>query len=748
MRFLRPGRLAAACRRPSITTLFLITLLVLLPRHARADEIAGQVVDPTGRPLPRAYVRVLDGSAETFAMFTDDLGRFRVAGNSRCQIEASLTGFTTTAAPCGGGDPIRIVMPVAPVKESIVVSATRTDAPLSQTGATATVFTSDDLEVRQEPLLADLLVGAPGAMLLRNGQPGTVTSLFVRGGESDYNKILLDGVPLNEPGGTFYLSNLTTENLERIEYLRGAYSTLFGSDANASVIQLFTKRASADAQRPQVTAQFDGGTYSTFHESAAINGAARRVDYSAAVARIDTDNRVPNSALENTTLSGTAGARLGSNAQLRFVGRMEREHVGTPGQTAFGRPDSDAFFERHDRVVSISFDQSVTRTVRQRASYSLALSDQQSTNLHNDGSYTASYMGRTGVFPSSDFLNDTSNELGRHHASYQADLHLATSASAGDHTLTVLADWDGERATSTNHLTSASTTNARDNVGVSIQEQMLWRRLFVTAGGRVEHNDSFGTEFVPRGSVVFVAHQTASGTFGETRVRASAGTGVKEPTMLESFGLSPFARGNPNLTPERSRSAEVGVDQRFARDRARVELSYFDNHFTDIIDVVTTNPATFEGQYQNVAETRARGLELATEVAPHRIVRARASYTYLDGLVLATSSPTTVFTPGNELFRRPRHSGSVGVTLLLPRLTADLNGAFIGEFVDSDFGLFFPSFTSSPGHTLWDARIMAKLTRQISALLMIDNLANADYSEPLGYQPLLRTFRVGVRVRF
>src|SRR2546428_730307 len=127
------------------------------------------------------------------------------------------------------------------------------------------------------PLVADLLTETPGAMIVRSGAPGALTSLFVRGGESDYNKVLLDGVPLNEPGGTFYLSNLTTENLERVEIVRGAYSSLFGSDAMASVIQLFTRRADPAARRPKVSAQIDGGTYHTVHANAGVSGATERL---------------------------------------------------------------------------------------------------------------------------------------------------------------------------------------------------------------------------------------------------------------------------------------------------------------------------------------------------------------------------------------------------------------------------------------------------------------------------------------
>ncbi len=753
MQLHRLWRLAAACRPFLLTSLSALAVL-LGSRPALAADITGQVVDASGRPVPRAYVRITDsGGRVSSEGFSDAMGRFRLEGSTGCTVGVTLTGFTAVTTPCGSGEGVRVMLEVAPIREDIIVSATRTETPAGQVGGSLTVFNEDDLLERQEPLVIDLLVGTPGTMLLRNGGPGTVTSMFVRGGESDYNKILLDGVPLNEPGGTFFMSNLTTENLERIEILRGAYSSLFGSDAMSSVIQLFTKLPEGASSRPHLNAQFDGGTYGTMHESAAINGNVRRFGYSFGAARYDSDNRLPNSALGNTTISGTAGLTLSPSARLRFVGRTEREHVGTPGTTAFGRPDLDAFFERHDRVIGLTFDQTLGSMFRQRVSFSQAGSNQQSTNLVADPSFTPSYQGRTGTFTSFDFLSDTTNELRRNHVSYQADLQLTTSARAGNHLVTVLADYDGERLTAISRPTSptgtlTSTDSARDNFGISFQEQMAWRQLFITIGGRIEKNDSFGTEFIPRGSVVFVAHERQGALLGDTRLHAGAGIGVKEPTMLESFGTSVFALGNPDLKPERSRSAELGIEQRLAQDRVRLAVAYFDNHFTDVINTVTTNPSTFAGQYFNVAETRGRGVEFGGEAALTKIFRVRAGYTWLDGEVLSASTPTTVFTPGNELFRRPRHSGSVGVTALVSRVTAVLNGSFIGEFVDNDFGTFFPSFDRNPGHNLWDARITMKATDQIRLFLAIDNLTDTDYSEPLGYQPLLRTFRGGVRVTF
>jgi len=745
MFFHRSGRLGAALR-PLLVSSLLVLFSSGMSTSALAGDMTGQVVDANGRALPRAYVQVIVDFRGP-GVFTDETGHFvlNVNVSIHCQLEASLTGFETTTVPCGSET---ITLPVAPVHENVIVSATRTEAPTSQVGASATVFTASDLERLQQPLLADLLMSTPGTMLIRNGGPGTVTSLFVRGGESNYNKVLLDGVPLNEPGGTYYLNNLTTENLDRVEIVRGAYSSLFGSDAMASVIQLVTRRPDRSSSQPHVSAQVDGGTYGTLHTTAGISGANGRFDYSLGAARLDSDNRVPNSALTNSTLSANIGAALSDTASLRFIGRAEREHVGTPGQTAYGRPDLDAFFERHDGVGSVQFDQRANPWFRQRASYSLATSYQQSTNLIADPPFTATYQGRVALFQSSDFLNDSANRLRRHHADYQADVHLASGSKVGDQLFTVLGDWDGERVTAINRRNNVETPNARDNFGVSVQEQMLWRRFFVTVGGRVEKNESFGTAFVPRGTVVYVV-RPPSGGLGETLVKASAGTGVKEPTLLQSFSVSPFFLGNPDLKPERSRSVEVGLEQRFAADRAKVGLTYFNNRFSDVIQLITTNPATFEGKYFNTGVTRGRGIELTAEAAPVKFVRARAGYTMLEGKVVESPVPgDTVFGLGHELFRRPRNSGSVGASVVWQRITGDINGTFVGKFVDSDFGLFSPSFSVNPGHSRWDARVSLAVTRLLTGLLTIDNLTNHDYSEPFGYQPLLRTIRVGARVNF
>ncbi|HUK34167.1 MAG TPA: TonB-dependent receptor, partial [Vicinamibacterales bacterium] len=556
-----------------------LAVFLLTASTAAATDISGLVVDQRGQPLPRADVSAADPSgAELSHVLADEAGRFRLSTPSAdCRVTASLTGFQPATASCAE-TPLRLVLNVAPIEETVVVTATRTEAPASQVGASVTTFTSDDLERRDVPFVADLLRGSPGAMVIRSGAPGAQTSLFVRGGESNYNKVLLDGIPLNEPGGTFDFSNVTTEGLERVEIVRGAQSALFGSDAMSSVVQLITKRADRRDGEPHASASFEAGSFDTIHGNAAVSGGTAKADYMVGAAESATDNQVPNNHFDNTTVFANLGLMLNNTSTLRFIGRGEFEKTGTPGQTAFERPDLDAFFKRHDGVMGVSFDQQVTSAFRQRATYSVSLSNYESADLIADPPYTPAFGSLRAPFAFSDFTFDSLTKLQRHHASYQVDWKLANDSTHGSQMLTLLADWDGERAGLDDLLAHTTTSPSRDNFGWSIEHQALWRHVFVTVGGRVEKNDSFGTAAVPRGAIAVVVHEAGqtNGAFGTTTIHANAGLGIKEPTLLQSFSLSPYALGNPTLAPERSRTTEVGIEQRLAADRVKLSITGFD----------------------------------------------------------------------------------------------------------------------------------------------------------------------------
>lgn len=724
----------------SLRLLFAISLAA----SAGPATLTGVVIDSAGQPLPRAQVRVVSAGTSS-GTFTGVDGTFRIdAGTTTdCRVEASLEGFATATASCTSA-PLRLTLDVAPVAEHIVVSATRTQTPASQIASDVTVFDGADLERLQHPLLGDLLRAVPGTTIVGTGAPGGVTTLFVRGGESNYTKVLLDGVPLNEPGGAFNLNNITTENLERIEFVPGANSALFGSDAMTGVIQLFTRRG--HTATPQVNARFETGSFNTVRASAGIAGQRDNIDYSATAARISTDNQVPNDGFKNLTLSGSAGIRFAPRATLRFVGRAERGRSGTPGQTAFGRPDLDAFFERHDGEWGATFDQSGGRW-HQRASYGLAISRQASANLQIDPPYTPSFEGRAAPFEFADFPYDSAANLRRHHATYQADV-TSTTASAGTHIDTALVDWDGERATLVDVLADASTPASRDNVGVSLQHQALWSRAFATAGVRFEHNASFGNATVPRVTAGYYL-RTGSRSVGSTRVSLSAGLGIKEPSVLQSFSLNPEFLGNPDLKPERSRTFDAGIEQRLARDRVRLNVTWFANRYRDIISTRTTSFDPFQSQYFNIGLTRARGVEASGDVALVRGIHARAGYTFLDSKILeSTTELSDVLRAGNQAFRRPRHSGYVQAAWMSGRASIDVTGTLVGQRVDSDFSALEPPLVVNDGYEQWDLRGSVRLSPRLSFTGAVDNLADRRYMQPLGFPALGRAVRVGVKTTF
>ena len=727
---------------------FVLLFSLSLTSIAAAEPVGGRVVDPSGRPVPRARVRAVDTSGKVIGeVFTSIDGRFRLElASSDCTVQASLSGFTEAEAKCATD--AALTLGLAPLSQSVVVTANRSETPGGQVASATTVFDAEDIERRQTPSVADLLAGSPGVTVSRSGGYGAVTSLFVRGGESNYNKVLLDGIPLNEPGGTFDFSHLTSENIERLEIVRGAQSALFGSDAMSSVVQLFTRRATTGA-RPEASFALEGGGYGTWRAQGALRGTSGAFDYSLAAAYFDTDNREPNSGFHNTTISAAMGYQFSERTLLRSVVRAELGKAGTPGQTEFGRPDLDAYFERDDIAAGLTFLQDVSPALRHRATYGLSIAHQDSVNLLLDPPYTPAYEGRTAPFEFSDFPYHSRNDLQRHYATYQADWTLSNGgAGRGAHLLTGALDWDGERGSVDDVLADSSTEVSRDNFGVTVQHQATWSRLFATAGLRLERNESFGTAGAPRGSIAMIVRR-AAGVIGDTRLKATAGRGIKEPTALQTFSASPFFLGNPDLEPEEARTIDVGVEQRLANDRVRLEATWFDNAFKNIISTRTISFSPFTSQYFNVGRTKARGLELTGSAAPAEGWLLRAGYTWLDGEVVESRTPDDpVFGVGRPLFRRPRHSAFADLGGTYGPLSVSLTALYVGARVDSDFSSLQPAITESDAYTRWDTRASYLLRPGLALTGALDNISNAQYTEPVGYRALGRSARLGVRTTF
>jgi outer membrane cobalamin receptor len=724
---------------------FLLTPFLLLAPAVRAEEsgsLAGSVRTREGAPLPH-LVLLVSGPSGSRTAVTGPEGRYRVSTlpPGSYTVVVDQPGFVldpAARAEVGAAETsLDLTVAHVPVREQVVVTATRSEAPLSTLGIGVSVLDRESIAERQASTLLPLLQEVPGMAVARTGAPGAQAGAFVRGGASNSARVLIDGVPVNEPGGSFNFGTFVPLELDRIEVVRGAASSVYGTDALAGVIQIVTRQADA-GESPGIHAEAEGGGFAWRRAGGGLSGRSGRFDWNAGLVRIETDNEQPNSAFEQTAGALSAGARLAGRTTLRLTLRGESGAVGTPGQTAFGRPDLDARLERDALAAGAALRHAGDRVV-QGLRVGFAKTAELSLDTVDSGPFTPTYRGRTAPFEVFDFTDPAGfqNDTRRLSLGYQLE------AEAGRKHL-VTAGVDLERETGDLGSRSATLLSPeRTNVGAYLQDQVvLGDRLFVTAGGRVERNDSFGTRAVPRAAIAW----RARGGADSLTLRASAGAGIKEPTFFESFGVSFFAQGNPDLKPERSRTFDVGIEQRLLQSRLRLEATLYQHDYRDQIAFTVVDFSTFQGSFVNVGRTRARGVELAADAAPAAHVRLHAAYTYLDGRVLvSTSDFDPVFAVGRGLLRRPEHQLALSAGAGTDRFGVGGTLVVVGRRADSDFaGL---GLTENDGYTRVDGRARLRLGRGFEAFVVAENLFDREYQEALGYPALGRSVRAGLRFR-
>jgi outer membrane cobalamin receptor len=720
------------------------------PLSAAAPEppgsLGGVVRTSDGLPLPGVAV-VVQGPANERRVTTGPDGSFRAAlaqGAYTLRVDApGLTLAEPQSVSVGAGETRQdLVLAPAPVRERVVVSATRGEATLSSLGVTADVLDRERIVERAAQSLLPLLQDVPGVATARTGQTGQQASVFVRGGESRFARVMVDGVAVNQPGGASDFGSALPFELESVEVVRGAASSLYGGDALAGVVSFETRRARA-GERPSLRVEAEGGSFDWQRYLGATSGAHGGLDWNAGVQRLTTDNEAPNSRFEDTALALSAGARLDPRSDLRLVARYETSTAGTPGPTAYGRPDLDAAFGRDDLVLSAQLRRSGP-TVSQQLGVGYALTDQLSTNPVDSGCFVPEWEGTTGSYPNCDFPNPEGfqNRSDRLVGSYQADLALGSR-----HLLTAGGELEHETGELGNRAEEPLRPE-RTNFGVYLQDRMLLgSRAYLTLGGRVEKNGSYGTHAVPRAAL---AVRLRDGD-DATTLRASAGMGVKEPSFFESYGESFFAKGNPDLDPERSTTFDFGLEQRLFQSRLRASATYFHHDYHDQIAYTVVDFTTFEGSYVNLAHTRAQGIELSLEARPLPALALFGQYTWTDGEILDSPSDfDPVYAEGRALLRRPENQASFSAQWSAPRWGAGLTVVYVGERADSDFvglGLASDAAYRNPAYTRVDARARVRLVSALEAFVVADNLFDAQYQEALGYPALGLSVRGGLRLR-
>lgn len=696
-----------------------------------AAEISGVVRTRDGLAVSQAVVR-LHSPAFTTEVVTGSRGEFSIEAPDG-SYTATVRGFEVDATPitvAGQRLSVDILLQPARIREEVVVSATRSRTAASAIGVSASVLEAEDLKNRQTLRLTDMLSELPGVSVATTGGVGAQSSLFMRGGESRFTRVLIDGVPINEPGGFLNFGTLLTPDVERVEVIRGSFGTLYGSDALAGVVSLESSPLRAERR---LRGEAGGGDLGSRAFSATGSEKRGALSGTISLGRSETDNEGPNADFRSNLFAASIARALTEGGSIMGSFRLNASDGGTPGPTVFGRPDREARYER-DLMIATVASQFRTGALSHAARLGFKRDDQLSKDALDSGPYRPTWGDRRAAFDSFDFADPAGyqNQTDRVFGTYEVRGQIRS------HSLTAGGDIERE----TGRLGSVGQTPLaprRLSVGAFVQDQIaLTSRTFGTFSLRAERNGSTGTTLVPHASAAFVA---APGTKANLTLRASAGAGIKAPSFFESYGTSSFALGNPDLKPERARTYDVGFDLRLG-ESVKIQSTYFRHQYLDQIEYRIVSFSPFVGTYENLGESRATGFEFSGEWRPSMRFRLLSNYTFLDTEILKSQSTDPLLAPGRELRRRPRHQGSVTAEATFARATFAATLVSLGKRVDSDFlGI---GLTENPGFTRLDVRAAYRLTAGIRLMGAVENAGNAKYQEVLGFSALPRRFRVSL----
>jgi vitamin B12 transporter len=731
----------------------LLILALAIPVVAAPAAITGVVLDPSLRPVPGAAIRC--GSAEATSGAG---GRFTIMLTEACDAVVSASGFASATAHLAPGRENRVHLTIASLTERVVVSATRTSATLEESGVSATVFTREDVRERAFPPVADLLRDSAGMSVTANGRRGALTSLFTRGAPSTATLFLLDGAPLNEPGGQIDVANLTTAGIERIEIVRGPESALFGAEAAGGVVQLFSTRGDPESSRPHGALSYERGSFQTDRWRASLNGGAgERLDYSLVSDQLHTAGMFANDYYRDTAGAANIGVRISPATAARAIFRQYDSIAANPNTVGFGVFDSDANGENRDSTLIGRIDDVRGSRFAQRALVTYHRLRSRFNDEVMDGPYRVAALVRKVDDPaprvylvrqvSPDF-SESQVPAGLTLVASSITLFPFSSVNITDregldyqgtwtHRGGVLVfGYEFERQAG---LISARDVSRRNNGGFLHEQYTIGRRLFLTAGARIENSSTFGNKFAPRGSATLKL-TGGHGALSSTYVRFSAGRGITEPSLLENFARESFYIGNTSLRPEKLTSYDFGVVQEWFGRRLRSEVTAFRNSFEDLI---VFDSSQFPSTWSNIDRSWARGVETVFTGRPRRFVEFNVAYTYLRTRITRTNQLSPYGGVGQELPRRPRHAASAWISIAPRRWMLLVGGRFVGERQDTDFVF---GISRNPRYGNMYASGSWQITNHVEPFVRVDNLLNERYQEVLGYPALARNATGGVRV--
>ncbi len=732
-------------------------VILLACTSAAAADLKITVTDPQSAAVAGARVSVyLAGSSAPVALATttgEGTTEFRNLADGKYRVTILAPGFAASdrEVTVENVSTLEVKLAIAVPPQTVVVTATRTPTPLEESGATVGQLTLAELTAMQSISAGEALRFMPGAVVSTAGQLGGIASLFVRGGESRYNKVILDGVPVNEPGGLFDFGVVPMFGADRVEMQRGPGSVLYGSDAMTSVVQFWS--ATGNTRVPELRFGAEGGTFSSARGYASLAGARSRFDYNFFGEQFNTEGQGINDAYSNSAQGGNVGVRLAQKASLRLRMRHANSRTGVQGAWDFNgvprlAPDVDGFARQNNFLGSAVLTVTTSPAWQHRfTGYEYNHRGLNQDTVPDRGCDPASFNFLDCFFSAPFKINRAGFE---YQGDYSPRAWLRTTFGYDfedengffDSRFLTLDD-SGNQTIGTSH-----THGLRRNHGLYVNQTLVWRRLSLVGGARYVHNESFGDTAVPQiAATVLVAR--GGDVLSGTRLRALFAEGIQEPSFYASFGITGTFPTNPNpdLKPEKNRSFEAGFEQMLFGGKASVNADYFHNLFRDQI-AFTSDPVTFIGKYVNINESLAHGAELELHGHLRSSLMLNAGYIYTSTQILrAPAAFDPLLQRGAPLLRRPKHLGTVLLTYSGRRWGGDVGGSFVGRRPDSDFLGLMPPVTYAAGYARVDLGGWFALSHRMTAYVQIGNALDRRYEEVVGYPALKANVRAGMRFR-
>jgi vitamin B12 transporter len=633
---------------------------------------------------------------------------------ARISVSFSLAALGLATSAAAQSAPAQVADQASTNLNTVVVTATRTPTEKIKLADSVTVITAADIQLKQEQTLPDVLKDAPGLNIVQTGGPGGLTSVFMRGTNSDHVKVLVDGIDVSDPSSSndaFDFGQFLTPDIDRVEVLRGPQSGLYGSDAIGGVINIITQSGNGP---PHLTADLEGGSFDTFNQSAGVAGSTGPFHYTANIEHFHSgatpvtplDTLAPGEQrnddnYDNVSVSTKLGYEVTSNFDLGLLARFTDSHQRQTG-------DDNVLPGFSDPIQSVSADSQIYT----RATGHLNLFDGR---FEQTLGVAYSDLRSVDVTPN---RPDSFFDGNRVKVDWQGDLKLMDSE-------TLIIGAEHQRDEITQPLSASTSIDS----GYAELHSNPFANFNDTVSVRYDANSRFGGATTYRIAPTYFVVATG------TKLMASVGTGFKAPSLSEMFQNFPTFGffGNPNLRPEKSIGTDAGFEQYLFDNRLQFGATYYYNHITDLID----DNATFTS-FTNIGKAHTDGVESFVLVQLLKTISVRVDY---------TSAIAEDDVAHQELLRRPHSKWNVDARWqATPKLSLDADVVSLSSWVDGNRDFSIPRLTA-PGYTTMDLAADYALTDQFTLYGRVTNLSDTHYEDPFGFLRPSRGFYGGVKVR-